>query len=572
MLANPTVSGRIIAPSRAAGLRVIALIHELPGVIARYGLQQALVDLLAASDHVVVSSRAVRDGVLAGVVDPAVASRLVLRPQGLFARNRYRGGRDASEPRVRLRDRIGVPHHVAVAVAVGYADARKGVDLLARAAIRACARRPDLNVVWVGHRDPILCADVDALLREAGIADRFHFVGLDFDTDDYYAGADVYALTSREDPFPSVVLESLAVGTPVVAFAGTGGGADLVERGVGFTVPAFDVDAYADALLRIVNDPPLRERFGAQGRALIDREFDFRRYALDLLALAGDDTPRVSAVVPNYDYARYLPERIDSIAAQRLPVAEIVVLDDASTDNSLELLRLQALCTNPAPVVVAGGDNSGSVFRQWLEGVRRATGEFVWIAEADDLAEPELTATLAAAMRADTGIVMAYAQSCRIDAFGHALAPDYLGYTDDLSTTRWREAYTASGIEEVDAGLAVKNTIPNVSAALFRRDALLAVLERHIDELAGYRIAGDWVVYLRLLRLGRIHFVPATLNRHRFHPASVSGGLDPRRHWEEVVAAQALAQRLYPVAEATRRAAADYAARLRAHFGLAEVA
>lgn len=570
VIANTAVCGRRIAPFRAAGMRVVSLIHELPGVIAYYGLQEPLARLIVASDRVVISARLVRDSLLAAFPDSGLERRLVALPQGLYKRNRHAGGRDMVAARVRLRDRLGLPHHVAVAVAIGYANERKGVDLLARAALRACAQRPDLTIVWVGERDPDFCLRVDALLRQAGLEQRFRFVGFDYDTDDYYAGADVYALASREDPLPSVALESLSVGTPVVAFAGTGGAADLVDGRAGIVVPAFDVDAYASALLRVINDPALRGSLGDAGRALVERDFSFRRYAMDLLALAGDPLPAVSAVVPNRDYAHHLPERIDSIAAQSHPVAEIVVLDDASADNSLEVLALQRMYVEPLLAIVPSVQPSGSVFRQWLAGVRRARGEFVWIAEADDVADPGLIEALLAPMRADGGIVMAYAQSTRIDGRGTRVAPDYLGYTDDLDAQRWRSAYTASGAEEVAAGLAVKNTIPNVSAALFRRAPLLEVLERRIGELATYRIAGDWVTYLYLLQCGRIHFVPHVLNHHRYHAGSATARLDRQRHFDEVVSVQALARRLYPLDARVQAAAAAYAERLRLHFGLSE--
>lgn len=571
VIANTTVCGRAIGSFRDAGMRVVALIHELPGLIANYGLQDALTRLADASDHVVVSSHPVREGVLSILGQAAnVESKLVLQPQGLYTRNRYRGAIDGTDARVRLRDRMGLPHHVAIVLAVGFADMRKGVDLLAQAAIRACAHRDDLYFIWVGQRDSEVCAGVDAVLENAGIVDHFRFVGPDFDTDDYFAGADVYALCSREDPLPTVALESLAVGTPVIAFSGTGGAADLIDGRAGYAVRAFDVDAYAAALLHVINNPTLRMRLGAVGRDIVDRDFAFRKYAIDLLAMCGDDTPRVSAIVPNYNYARYLPERIDSISAQSFPLAEVVVLDDASSDNSLDILRMLRLYSHPEPLVVRGDANSGSVFHQWLAGVRRTEGEFVWIAEADDAADPALIQTLMRAMSADTRIVMAYAQSCRIDATGAILAPDYLGYTDDISVDRWRSPYTVSGAEEVGRALAVKNTVPNVSAALFRRDALLHVLERNIDELASYRIAGDWVVYLRLLKFGYIHYVPDVLNRHRYHAKSVTVTTDLERHYQEVAAVQALARRLYRVGDATVALAEDYAARLRSHFGLAE--
>ncbi len=568
VIANTTVTGCVIWPFRDAGMRIVSLIHELPLLIANYGLEEARAVLADASERLVVPARPIEDGLVGALGEARLAGKLVTRTQGLYTRNRYRGSRDMREPRERLRARLGLPRDARIALCVGYADLRKGADLLADATLLACARRADFHTVWVGHSDADLRAQIEARMAVAGRAEHFIFAGLDFDTDDYFAGADVYALTSREDPFPSVVMESLVVGVPVVAFAGTGGCADLVDGLCGFSVPAFDVGAYADAMLRIVGDPELGARLGEAGRELIDREFGFRRYALDLLAMVGIDIPQVSAVVPNYNYARYLPERIDSIAAQTAPMTEIVVLDDASSDESVEVLRLQRMYTNPEPVIVPNAVNSGSVFRQWLEGVRRARGEFVWIAEADDAADPRLIATLLPAMRADPGIVMAYAQSSRIDAAGFELYPDYLGYTDDLSPERWREAYTATGAEEVEAGLAVKNTIPNVSAVLFRRAPLLDVLETHIEELASYRIAGDWLTYLYLLRRGRIHYVPVPLNRHRYHGGSVTGGLQAQRHYDEVVAVQGLAQQLYPVGTATRAAAADYARGLRAHFGL----
>ncbi|KRD77388.1 glycosyltransferase [Lysobacter sp. Root983] len=569
VIANTTVPGLVIAPFREAGLRVVSLIHELPGIIAKYGLGQALLDLVDASDRVVISSEAVRKGVDGLVPPEALAGKLILRPQGLFTRSRYRGLDDLSEPRANLRRKLGVSEQAVVVLAVGFGDLRKGLDLLARAAAIAYRSEPNLHVVWVGNHEDEVKQDVDRMLEEAGIASRFHFVGLDFDTDDYYAGADVYALPSREDPFPSVVLESLSVGTPVVAFEGTGGGADLVADRAGLTVRAFDVDAYAQALLRICRDGELRARYARAGRDMVDTEYSFRRYAQDLLELCEVPAPRVSAIVPNYNYAHYLPHRLATLSAQTLPLTEILVLDDASSDDSVAVVQARRGSYHPEPMIVRNERNSGSVFRQWLAGARRATGEFVWIAEADDEARPEMVESLVGALRADTSLVMAYCQSEAIDADGVVIAADYTGYTDDLSRDRWRSAYTATGAEEAIAGLAIKNTVPNVSAAVFRREALLRVLSEHEDEIVSYRVAGDWIVYLRLLALGRIHFEPRALNRHRRHTSSVTAALDLQRHYDEVVAAQALAARLYPLKEETSVAASNYAAHLREHFGLA---
>ncbi len=571
LIANTAVSGRVTPAFAAAGMRIVALVHELPGVIAEYGLESAIAALARDSVAVVVAADDVRDGLRGHWPNDLPQERIVLRPQGLFTRSRYRGCSDMGEARRRLRAKLGLPAQARIVLAVGYADRRKGVDLLAQAAARCCARSADTHVIWVGHRDAVLQPQIDALLAQGGIADRFHFAGLDFDTDDYYAGADVYALSSREDPFPSVVLESLSVGTPVVAFAGTGGGARLVEtHAAGLVAPAFDVAAYADAIDALLDDDVLRARCGDAGRALVDRDFSFRDYALALVNLAGLEMPRVSVVVPNYNYARYLEQRLASIAGQSWPVAEIIVLDDASSDDSLAVLQTLRGTLQPEPRIVANARNSGSVFRQWRKGVELATGDYVWIAEADDLAQPAFLETLLAGIHGRSDVVMAYSESEAIDHDGRTLMADYRGYTRELCAAKWNAAYTASGAEEVAQALAVKNTIPNVSAVLFRRDALLAVLRDYEDEICGYRVAGDWVAYLHLLARGGIHYEPAALNRHRRHANSVTSGPDLQRHYDEVVRAQGVAANAFALDASARDAAAAYARALRQQFGLPE--
>lgn len=606
---NSVAGGRIAAPLAAAGLRLTTLVHELPGLIRDAGLLPPLRALAAAGTRWVVPAAAVREGLASLLGENAVREARV-RPQGLYRRNRHRGrARDAlDEVRVRMREAWGLPDDARIVLAAGYADRRKGVDLLARAAVRACARDARLQVLWTGACEAEICAEARATLDAAGLSGRFHFIGPLDDLDDAYAAADVYALVSREDPFPSVALEAWSVGVPVVAFAGTGGIADLIAaqaadhreatRGggdadphaapridadadadadgdgapavgpLGLLAPAFDTDAFADALLRLLDDPALHARCAAAGRHRVETRHGFRGYALDVLAMAGIDLPRVSAVVPNYNYARYLPQRLAGICSQRLPPAEVLVLDDASTDGSVDAVIAARSALQPDIRLLRNRDNGGSVFRQWRRGARLVEGEFVWIAEADDAADPGLLEALIAPMQTHPDVVMAYCQSAAIDGEGRTLSPDYHGYTDDLSPARWRRAYLATGAEEAEAGLAVRNTIPNVSAVVFRRAPLLDTLKRHWDGIAACRIAGDWVVYLHLLTRGRIVYDPRPLNRHRRHARSATARLDAAAHLAEVEAVQALAARLYPLSPRTQHAARAWRLRLRGEFGL----
>lgn len=568
MVANTAVAGRKARQFSEAGFRIIALVHELPGVLKQFHLEGAVADLCRLADHVVVGSEAVREGLTSFVAAPDVA-RAIVRPQGLFTRSRYRGVRDRRLPRERLREKLDVPPQARVVLAVGYADSRKGVDLFARVAAAACPEVEDLHFVWVGHRDVGMQREVENIARGAGVDAHLHFVGLDFDTDDYYAGADVYALTSREDPFPSVVLESLSVGTPVVAFAGTGGGADFVERNAcGVVAPAYDTAAFSQAVVGLLRAESMRTQLGNQGRQCIDAEFSFRRYAIDLVRLAGVRLPSVSVVVPNYNYAHLIEERLHSITRQTLPLYEIIVLDDSSTDDSLARIETVGAAIVPEPRIVENSRNSGSVFRQWKRGVELARGDYVWIAEADDLSKPGFIEAMVTALQKEPSAVFAYCQSEQIGIDGMPLAPDYLEYTRELSATRWLTAYVAGGKQEADAGLAVKNTIPNVSAAVFRREPLLRVLTEHMEEICSHRIAGDWLTYLHLLTMGKVVYVPESLNLHRRHAGSVTTGGAAEAHFEEVRAVQQKARELFSIAPGTRRMADDYLVALRKHFKL----
>lgn len=566
VIANTAVSGRITRSIAAAGLPVVTLVHELPELIRDYGLEAAIRDLVAYSDKVVVPSDAVSRG-LRGFADvELLASKLVLRPQGLFTRSKYRGATNLSEARANLRAKLGLQADARVVLAVGYADRRKGVDLLLAAAAICCKADPLLHFVWVGHIDGSLDSENAAAIARGALQSRFHFVGMDFQTDDYYAGADLYALPSREDPFPSVVLESLSVGTPIVAFADTGGGSDLVKQMGGAVVSAFDIGKYAEAITSLLADDVERSRLGKIGVNVVDAEFSFRAYAMDLLCFGGMQVPRVSVVVPNFNYARYLSERLASITAQSVPVYEIIFLDDASNDDSVETVQKLRQSLHPEPRIVINQTNSGSVFRQWQRGVELARGDYVWIAEADDLAKPDFLERVLEGMYADSDVVLGYCQSEAVDEDGRLVMRDYLSYTDELSTERWLNSYVVDGANEVDAALGIKNTIPNVSAVLFKRQPLFEVLNGQLEEIAKYKVAGDWVVYLHTLRTGKVFYSAYICNIHRRHKNSVTLGTIANLHYQEVVALQECARSMFALSAKTTTSAQAYRTRVREHL------
>src|SRR4051812_5391866 len=98
--------------------------------------------------------------------------------------------------------------------------------------------------------------------------------------------------------------------------------------------------------------------------------------------------PRISVVIPNYNHAHFLPRCLDAVLNQPVPPFEILVLDDASTDNSLAVLKAYA-DQHPLITVHRNEKNLG-VCRTMNRGTELARGDYVLFPAADDQVKPGL--------------------------------------------------------------------------------------------------------------------------------------------------------------------------------------
>jgi O-antigen biosynthesis protein len=556
-IVNTTVSGWIVPIFRDAGIDSISLIHELPGVIQSNGLESQAMLIAASTNAIVFPARVVADGFATFcAVDPG---KMIIRPQGLYRRNKWRLEKEIA--RARLRKQLRLALDAKVVLTVGYADHRKGVDLFVECALKTLSKRSDVDFVWVGHWELGIIKEVESRLLSSPHGNRVHFVGYDPDTALYHAGSDVYALTSREDPFPNVVLESFDASVPVVAFASTGGAAHLVEKVGGMVVPSQDTEELSCAICRLLDSPGLTSRMGDAAQKYVEEHFAFRPYLFDLCAVLGISLPRVSVVVPNYNYAQYIEERLSSIRNQSIPIYELIILDDASTDQSLQRISHWLSSTHTDARVIPSRTNSANVFAQWDQGISLASGDYVWIAEADDLSDPDFLETVLRPM-ASKDVVLSYCESKQVDSKGRKLADNYDAYLSSV-TPDWRKApYIGDGIRENCSSLAIMNTIPNVSAVLFRRDVIRKVFVDHFKEIASFKKAGDWVAYFRTLFHGSIAFSPRAANYHRRHKDSVVGAGAKQDLLREIATVQQLVANNVAITEEVQLKASEYLAKL----------
>jgi len=220
--------------------------------------------------------------------------------------------------------------------------------------------------------------------------------------------------------------------------------------------------------------------------------------------------PKVSVIIPNYNHAPYLRQRIDSILKQTYQNFELILLDDCSTDNSTEIL---AEYSNHPKVsyCVFNEQNSGSTFQQWDKGIELAKGEFIWIAESDDWAEPVFLETLIATKKKYPDVGLLYSASTLIDVDGNC--------TYDNAANNSGETIFYKGKVFIEQKMLTSNPIWNASMMLFRK-SLLSHVEN--SEYRQMKYSGDWLLYVQLLVNTNVIEIKQTLNHYRIHAANVS--------------------------------------------------
>jgi glycosyltransferase involved in cell wall biosynthesis len=236
---------------------------------------------------------------------------------------------------------------------------------------------------------------------------------------------------------------------------------------------------------------------------------------------------KVSVIVPNYNHLPYLERRLQSILDQTYQDFEIIFLDDASTDNSLEVFS--KFSDNPRIRSILNDTNSGSPFKQWNKGIRGANGEYIWIAESDDYADPRFLETLVPVLDDNPSVGLAYCQSWRIDENDNTICScrDTIRYSD---RTRWQGSFIAPGEDECMKYMLFENIIPNASAVLTRRGVFESIGYASED----FRLTGDWMTWMRILMTTNVAYISQPLSYFRCHPKSVrSTTLSDGLHLEE---------------------------------------
>lgn len=204
-------------------------------------------------------------------------------------------------------------------------------------------------------------------------------------------------------------------------------------------------------------------------------------------------TPLVSVIVPNYNHARFLRQRLDSIFNQTFTNFEVILLDDKSTDNSIEVL--DSYQDERISHRIYNSTNSGSTFPQWKKGLELAKGELIWIAESDDWADVTFLEKMVPLFSQYHHLAVAYSEMDYVNENGELINETYAEYASYAHPTLWKDSHYYSGKEYLERFMINKCMIVNASGVLFKKNLGL----KHIDKILNYRQAGDWLFWNSIL-------------------------------------------------------------------------
>lgn len=248
-------------------LPVVLFVHELGMSVKIYTYQEHLSFLLKKTDHLIAVSNAVANHYVKDYDFPSdrVSTFTLIDHDHIDEKLKH-------AQRELLEKTYGIPKDAVVIGGCGNAEWRKGNDIFNWIARRVLQKTNPLDVyfVWVGAGPQheifeLIKSDIHLM----GLENRIILIPPTPQALDYISRFDVLLLSSREDPYPLVVLEAALNEIPVVCFDGAGGAPELIEADAGFVVPYMDISAASEALIKLILDPSLRETMGQKGRTKV---------------------------------------------------------------------------------------------------------------------------------------------------------------------------------------------------------------------------------------------------------------------------------------------------------------
>jgi lipopolysaccharide biosynthesis protein/glycosyltransferase involved in cell wall biosynthesis len=293
-ICNTVVTGVLAPLLKEYHFNFVNLIHELPVSVNIYNFHLGVESIKTYGKQIVFSSEYTRDSYINNYGYDA--AKTLVKAQGCYFSSPWFSNKDShsqalkkkKQARKQLRKQLFLSQQSVIILTCGHLYFRKGPDVFLDLAKKILQDKKNINYhfVWLGGHEFEALNWFDHDKQKMGIENNVHYVDFVDDPALFYAGADCFVLTAREDPFPTVVMEAMDNCTPAIAFYEAGGIPELLADGCGRCVSFLDTQAMADNVLDLMQDKIAYQQIVEKAKHRVVYEYDFTdyiRYILNLL-------------------------------------------------------------------------------------------------------------------------------------------------------------------------------------------------------------------------------------------------------------------------------------------------
>jgi len=282
VLGNTIVSLEYLKFFKRKGSHTICWLHELEYVVKLFS-ERKFIELSEHTDQFIAVSKAVEN----------MLGQLGIKKKTQLVYEFSKADLTVNEDVEIVKDELGIPPNAFIVGGSGTIEWRKGVDLFLQIASQLTARNEDVYFVWVGGKSAHSDVEYNQFqydYKRLGLEKRLIVTGMREDPRRIYAAMDLFALTSREDPFPLVCLEAASLGKPIICFEKAGGIPEFVEADAGAVVAYGDINAFCEKIIYFYNHRQELFRAGQTAREKVNSRFSAEKSCQNIDAILAEFT------------------------------------------------------------------------------------------------------------------------------------------------------------------------------------------------------------------------------------------------------------------------------------------
>jgi glycosyltransferase involved in cell wall biosynthesis len=252
IISNTITNGNILRDLSFLNTKVVCYVHELANLIRTWKPQSDIAESFERTHLYMVPSNAVQNNL---ITNHSIAKEKIRLFNTYLSVNVNADEQSKAGARKKFCEKYGIAPASFLVVGMGTADERKGIGLFVETAA-ALTHQKHIIFVWIGgFATPKMERDTKQKIADSGLSEKIIFTGqLPHDCANLLP-FHLFLLSSREDPYPLVVLEAAALKIPAACFKESGGITDFVSDGAGWIVPGFSTKAMADVIANASEQP-----------------------------------------------------------------------------------------------------------------------------------------------------------------------------------------------------------------------------------------------------------------------------------------------------------------------------